>query len=92
MHCKIEHIASFPQDILEKSLHDYTEELQKNPNRQVWVQLAKVSLTRITIFNKRRGEEPSKMLLSTFSQRKLGEHNQEILQTLNAIERKLLTK
>lgn len=61
--------------------------------RRSWLKLAKVLLARITIFNKRRGNEPSKMLLGAWKWvDEPKSHNQEIQMTLTKVEKHLLDR
>lgn len=79
------------QNALEKSVSKELKELKENVQKNTWYRLAKTVLAKITVFNKRRGEEPSKMLLSSFEMRKKPEHhNAEIKQALNQVELHLL--
>ena len=68
------------------------ESLKTKPSYCVWRRLAQLTMTRITIFNKRRGGEMSKLLLQAYTSRPdwKGQTNQEILRSLQPLERKLL--
>ena len=57
-----------------------------------WRELADIVLTRITIFNKRRGNEPSSLLLSRYVNRKSKSAvvHDDIIDSLSPMERKLL--
>ena len=59
-----------------------------------WRKLAVLVLSRLTIFNKRRGGEASKLLLEAYSERPdwSKSANEEILSTLQPLERKLLQR
>jgi len=66
-------------------------ELQKYPSRSTWLNLAKVTLSRLIVFNKRRSGEASQMLLSSYNSRpQWHERGSEELKTsLTAVEQKL---
>lgn len=80
------------QNTLVASSSALKDELMRSPTKNVWFELAKVCLARITIFNKRRGEEPSKLLLTTYQQRKNGQHNTELVASLTSVEKELVKK
>ena len=52
-----------------KQIAELSKTLREAPTLQVWKQLAEATLTRLIIFNKRRGGEASKLLISSFKSR-----------------------
>lgn len=82
------------QNVLETSVKQKTAVVkQSTGDKKSWDALAKVLLARITIFNKRRGDEPSKMLLTSLNEVTNGaHHNTEILNTLNNVEKQLIKR
>jgi len=60
----------------------------------IWRELADVVLARLVAFNKRRGSEPAKLLLSDFSTRPLWitGANQEVFDALQPMEKKLVER
>ncbi|XP_060083514.1 uncharacterized protein LOC132562769 [Ylistrum balloti] len=69
-------------------------QLRSAPSVSVWRTLAQVALTRVTVFNKRRGGETGQILLETYQNRinwnEAG--NAEVLGTLQPLEKKLLER
>ncbi|XP_021356135.1 uncharacterized protein LOC110452122 [Mizuhopecten yessoensis] len=68
--------------------------LRSAPSASIWRTLALVALTRVTVFNKRRGGETGQILLESYKNRtnwnKAG--NAEIIGTLQPLEKKLLER
>lgn len=77
-----------------KAMRDTIESLQTSPTYSTWRKLAQLTMTRMTIFNKRRGGEVSKLLLETYQTRPgwKGNTNEEVLKSLEPLERKLLNR
>lgn len=86
------------KDFLLQEIVRLSELLLKDINAVNWRNLAMAVLSRITIFNKRRGGETSQMKLSAYLKRKTvtGEwkdaENLEIISTLSPIEKKLMDR
>ena len=70
------------------------EDIQETPVYSTWRKLAQLTMTRMIIFNKRRGGEVSKLLLQTYQSRPDWEKstNQEVLSSLKPLEQKLLSR
>ena len=78
------------QQHLDKEIVKLGNMLQKSPCPQTWQEFAKVILTKLTLFNFRRGNECAAMQVAKFQQRndwKLD--NQEIYQSLQSFEQEL---
>ena len=72
----------------------YTKSLEHQPSLEAWGQLAQATLTRLVMFNKRRGGEASKILLESYTGRPdwTTVNSQEIMSSLDAFERELSKK
>ena len=68
--------------------------LQESPSSSSWRNLSKALFVLMTTFNRRRGSEVAKMHLKMFTAMKDNqkEHNQEILESLSPMEKKLLDR
>jgi hypothetical protein len=68
--------------------------VKTNPSYSVWRALAEVTLARILLFNKRRGSEAAKLLISSYTSRPnwTTQANTEIVDTLSEIEKKLFNR
>ncbi|XP_033730885.1 uncharacterized protein LOC117320396 [Pecten maximus] len=68
--------------------------LRSTPSVNTWRNLALVALTRVTVFNKRRGGETGQILLETYKNRTNWNEagNAEVLGTLQPLEKKLLER
>ena len=77
----------------ENRLEELTKQLQMEPSYPVWRALSETVLTRLVVFNKRRGSEPAKLLLSEYVNRPDWHQtsNRELLENLRPIE-KILAK
>ena len=70
------HILPLTEDLLKikkfctEQTRLLTESLISKPTLQAWRSLAEITVTRITIFNKRRGDEPSSLLLKRYERKK----------------------
>jgi len=71
-----------------------TCQLSTAPDAQTWRRLAEIILTRIVVFNKRRGGEASKLLLSSYVDRPnwKADGNVEFQNSLKPMERQLLSR
>lgn len=69
-------------------------QLSDTPLYSTWRKLAQLTMTRMIIFNKRRGGEVSKFLLMTYNTRPDWKQstNQEVLSSLQPLEQKLLDR
>lgn len=74
---------------LEKTMARAVEDLKVNASPQTFAELAKVILTQIILFNRRRAGEVSKMTLNSFKNRDQSELNPDIATCLSPLERKL---
>ena len=65
--------------------------LEEQPRVQAWSDLAQATLARLVMFNKRRGGEASKMLLSSYLSRPdwTKVNNPEIMSALSSFEKEL---
>ena len=68
-----------------------TNSLKSSPTKEMWKQLATVTLARTLIFNKRRADEPARMLIEKYNNRAdKTKGNEELESTLPPLEKKLL--
>ena len=69
-------------------------DLQKSVDKQHWRELAEVVITRLTIFNKRRGKEVSSILLKRYQDRAdYGKAlHDDVLESLSPLEKKLMER
>ncbi|KAF7645898.1 hypothetical protein LDENG_00196890 [Lucifuga dentata] len=67
----------------------YMKDLEEEPNKKSFANLAKVTLTQVVLFNRRREGEVSKMELQSYTSRDLTELNPDIVMSLSEIERRL---
>ncbi|XP_067374903.1 uncharacterized protein [Channa argus] len=74
---------------LEKKLHDAFESLKISESSQIYADLAKVTLTQIIVFNRRRAGEVSKMTLECFKKRDQTELHPDIAVGLSPFEQKM---
>lgn len=78
------------QRFLDTEIVKQDEMLQSNPSAKTWKEFAKVLLTKLTLFNFRRGNECSAMQITKFLQRDdWRSGNQEIYKSLSSFEREL---
>lgn len=77
-----------------KEIRSCIDSLEVTPSFSTWRKLAQLTMTRMTIFNKRRGGEVSKLILQTYRSRPdwKGQTNEELLKSLEPLERKLLSR
>lgn len=72
-----------------RNITKLTRELRANPNAVTFTQLTMVTLARIIVFNKRRGGEMAKLLLSTYEDKKKWHMSPDIMATLEPVEIKM---
>ena len=77
-----------------KVMKQCIDQIQEIPKYSTWRKLAQLTMTRMIIFNKRRGGEVSRMLLQTYNTRPNWKQstNQEVLSSLKPLEQKLLDR
>ena len=80
--------------VCEESMERLVSKLKKKPMLPDWRELAEIIVCRITIFNKRRGNEASSVLLKKFVDRKQNQTtvHDDILESLTPLERKLMER
>ncbi|XP_039528982.1 uncharacterized protein LOC120480105 [Pimephales promelas] len=89
------HLLPFTEDV--KRLHVYLDEQEKiyhkllstQPSSQHWSKLAKVILTQVMLFNRRREGEVSQMPLSAYTSSNQSEAHPDISMALTELENKL---
>lgn len=74
---------------LDEKEQDYRNALSNESSAQNWSKLAKVTLTQVILFNRRREGEVSKMSLSAFILREKSDPHEDINEALSELERKL---
>lgn len=74
-----------------RTMNELCLQLSNFPSTELWKKLAKVSLSRLIVFNKRRGGEAARMHLSTYVSRPdwRAPRTEEFKAALSGIERKL---
>ncbi|XP_052474111.1 uncharacterized protein LOC128030478 [Carassius gibelio] len=88
-------IIPFTQDVkvlhthLEKKHNELLSKLRSCPSADSYAALAKVTLSQVILFNRRREGEVSRMLLSAFKSRDSSELHEDIAICLSEFERKL---
>ncbi|XP_065111513.1 uncharacterized protein [Paramisgurnus dabryanus] len=88
-------IIPFTQDVkvlhahLEKKRDKFLNKLKNCPSADSYAALAKVTLSQVIMFNRRREGEVSRMLLSAFQSRDSSELHEDIAICLSEFERKL---
>ncbi|KTG38795.1 hypothetical protein cypCar_00042030 [Cyprinus carpio] len=88
-------IIPFTQDVkvlyahLEKKHEELLNKLRNSPSAHNYAALAKVTLSQVILFNRRREGEVSRMLLSAFQSRDSSELHEDIAICLSEFERKL---
>lgn len=77
-----------------KVMKQCIDQIQEIPMYSIWRKLAQLTMTRMIIFNKRRGGEVSRLLLQTYNTRPNWKQstNQEVLSSLQPLEQKLLDR
>lgn len=71
-----------------------SKELEEGPSLEIWRQLAEVVVARLSIFNKRRGNEVSSVLLSRYINRKNYSSiaHDDVLKSQSPLEKKLMDR
>ncbi|XP_052001011.1 uncharacterized protein LOC127656636 [Xyrauchen texanus] len=88
-------IIPFTQDVkvlhahLEKKHKQFLSKLRNCPSAKSYSALAKVTLTQVILFNRRREGEVSRMLLAAFKSRDSSELHEDLAICLSEFERKL---
>lgn len=82
------------RDFQQQRIGELLPEVRANATQKLWRELARTTLSRVILFNKRRGSEGSKLLIERFSSRPNWESqsNAEVLSTLGEAERVLLKR
>jgi len=82
------------KEFTEQKLVDMSERLKNEATYKVWLSLAETVLTRLVVFNKRRANEPAKMLLSHYVDRPdwKNRSNSELLNNLKPMEKLLMQR
>ncbi|XP_031174403.1 uncharacterized protein LOC116063546 [Sander lucioperca] len=91
-------ILPLSEDI--KKLQDHLKHLEKvnkkalfdKPEKNSWSELSKVTLTQLILFNRRREGEVSRMEVNTYLQRNKQSMQDDILESLSPVEKKLCQK
>lgn len=89
-------VLPFTQDVsllhkfLATECAKYTKDLEEKPDSISFGNLAKVTLTQVVLFNRKRQGEVSKMELQVFTSRNRTELNPDIMMCLTELERKLV--
>lgn len=88
-------LLPFTQDIQKLHCHlaekqqQYLNDLQEHPSPSNWKELAKVTLTQVVLFNRRRGGGVSRMLLSSYLSKDTSETHGDVSLALTPLEQKL---
>ncbi|XP_048846144.1 uncharacterized protein LOC125717126 isoform X16 [Brienomyrus brachyistius] len=88
-------LMPFTEDV--QKMHAYLNEMQdnwykslyENPSVKAWIELTKVCMTQIILFNRRREGEVASMPLSAFLSRDTSDPHQDVDWALSEVERKL---
>ncbi|XP_023821816.1 uncharacterized protein LOC110013576 isoform X1 [Oryzias latipes] len=89
------HLLPFAEDV--KQMHDYIAKqrkecqanLEAEPSKKHWADLAKITLCEVIIFNRRREGEVSKMYLHSFTLRDTSQSHPDLELALTDLEKKL---
>lgn len=70
------------------------EKMKECPNYETWRHLSEITLSRVTLFNKRRGGEAAQLLVSQYVNRPNWQEqaNSEVVLSLKPVERELLKR
>ena len=70
------------------------EALSQAPSPHTWMSLVEAVLSRLILFNKRRGGEAARMLIKSYKDRPVWQQfaNQEIAQSLSLLEQKISSR
>ncbi|XP_034565550.1 uncharacterized protein LOC117831136 isoform X1 [Notolabrus celidotus] len=88
-------LLPFTQDIQKLHCHlaekqkQHLNDLQEHPSPSNWKELAKVTLTQVVLFNRRRAGEVSRMLLSGYLSKDTSETHDDVSLALTPLEQKL---
>jgi hypothetical protein len=88
-------LLPFTQDIqklhchLAEKRHQHLNDLQEHPSPSNWKELAKVTVTQVVLFNRRRGGEVSRMLLSAYLSKDISDTHDDVSLALTPLEQKL---
>ncbi|KAG7466582.1 PHD finger 11 isoform X2 [Solea senegalensis] len=88
-------LLPFTQDIQKFHCHlaekqqQHLNDLQKHSSPSNWKELAKVTLTQVVLFNRRRGGEVSRMLLSAYLSKDTSDTHGDVSLALTPLEQKL---
>ncbi|KAL6467417.1 hypothetical protein MHYP_G00252210 [Metynnis hypsauchen] len=74
---------------LDEQMYHYRKMLSAEPSSQHWSQLAKVTLTQMMLFNRRREGEVSHMPLSAYTSRGASDPHPDVCLALSELEKKL---
>lgn len=74
---------------LSQAQTEWYNSLSKSPSTKAWMELAKVSLAQIILFNRRREGEVASMSLSAFSSRDSSDPHEDVDWALSEVEKKL---
>ncbi|XP_054483191.1 uncharacterized protein LOC129116215 [Anoplopoma fimbria] len=74
---------------LSQKQEEYCKELSESPSTKTWIDLAKVCLAQIILFNRRREGEVASMPLSAFLSRDKSDHHQDLDWALSEVEKRL---
>ena len=82
------------REFLKNQIPKLTEELKGSPSLETWRSLAELAGIRLTIFNRRRGNEVFNLLLKRFKERKTYQANEleEIKKSLTPLEKRLMNR
>ncbi|XP_065817424.1 uncharacterized protein [Labrus bergylta] len=73
-------------DVQQKHIH---AKLSTEASSQTWTQLAKITLTQVILFNRRRAGEVSKIPLSAYLANNVSDPREDVSEALSALEKKL---
>ena len=79
------------QNYLLRRAEECIEQLDRAVDSRTWIDLSRVTLTQVILFNRRRGGEAERIPLSTFVDRQQLNVNDEILYCLTKVEKALLS-
>ncbi|XP_030018187.1 uncharacterized protein LOC115438607 isoform X4 [Sphaeramia orbicularis] len=88
-------LLPFTEDIQKLHCHlaekqqQHLNDLREHPSPSNWKELAKVTLTQVLLFNRRREEEVSRMLLSAFLSKDTSDTHGDVSLALTPLEQKL---
>ena len=94
--CKLE---EFPEEedlttlkvYLLGKMSELSSQLVRDPTAQEWRSLAEVTLTRVIVFNGRRGSEAAQLLVSEYQQRN-NDVQSDVLNSVSTVEKHLISR